>query len=177
MGWEFDWLYCLQKIHTPWLDQLMVKITSLADHGQFWILLGLAFLCFKKSRKIGIAVIASLILSVLIGNVILKNLVARSRPCWIDESVALLIQNPRDYSFPSGHTLASFTSSVSICLQNRRWGILAVGLAALIAFSRLYLFVHFPTDVLGGAAFGTASALFIYWVMKRKGLFLQKEGG
>lgn len=171
MGWEFELLYGLQKIHTPWLDQIMVGITSLADHGQFWILLGLVLICFKKSRKTGIAVIAALALSVLLGNVILKNLAARSRPCWIDETVDLLIRNPKDYSFPSGHTLASFTSAVSIFLQNKRWGIPALVLAALIAFSRLYLFVHFPTDVLGGILLGTASALTVYYVMKRKGIY------
>lgn len=175
MGWEFEFLYFLQTLHRPWLDQIMVRITSLADHGQFWVLLGLALICFKRSRKIGIAMIASMALSVLIGNVILKNLIARSRPCWIDETVVLLIGNPKDYSFPSGHTLASFTSAVSIFKQNKRWGTAALVLAALIACSRLYLFVHFPTDILGGIVLGTISALIVYRVMKKNGMFLGKD--
>ncbi|MBS6644802.1 MAG: phosphatase PAP2 family protein [Clostridiaceae bacterium] len=178
MGWEFELLYFLQKLHTPWLDQFLVRITGLSDHGEIWIALALAFLCFKKSRKMGIAMIGAMALSFLAGNVLLKNMIGRSRPCWIDSSVALLIDSPKDYSFPSGHTLVSFTASVSIYLQNRRWGLATLLLAVLITFSRLYLFVHFPTDILGGAVLGIASAFCVNHVMKKwKMLERQEEGG
>ena len=110
--------------------------------------------------------LVSIVIGAVIGNLILKNLIARDRPCWIDSQVVLLIENPKDYSFPSGHTLVSFEGAVSILLKNKRWGIAALVLACLIACSRLYLFVHFPTDVLFGAALGTVIAVLVgIWIL------------
>lgn len=84
----------------------------------------------------------------------LKNFVARPRPCWLDSSVRLLIANPTDYSFPSGHTLSSVIGATILTKTDRRFGYAAIPLAALIAFSRLYLYVHFPSDVLAAAVLG-----------------------
>ena len=156
---EFSILYFIQGLHTPFLDRFMTAVTSLGDKGWFFIVLGIILFCFKRTRKMGAAVLLSLAAGGLIGNVVLKNLVMRDRPCWIDESVRLLIQNPKDFSFPSGHTLASFETAVSIFLYNRKWGVPVIVLASVIALSRLYLFVHFPTDVLSGMALG----IFIGW--------------
>ncbi len=166
-GTEFDILYFLQSLHTPWLDVFMKEITSLGDHGIFWILTGAVLLCFKKTRIIGFCVILSLAAGFLVGNTFLKNVIARERPCWIDSSVPLLIHNPRDYSFPSGHTLASFEGAVSIWLYHRKWGTAALILAALIGFSRMYLFVHFPTDVLGGLILGVLIALLVHSIVEK----------
>ena len=102
-------------------------------------------LFFSRTRKVGLAVLLSLLGGFLVGNLLLKNLAARERPCWLMPEVLLLIESPHDYSFPSGHTLASFETAFSIFLYNKKWGIAAEVLAALIAFSRLYHFVHFPT--------------------------------
>ncbi len=166
-GTEFSILYFLQSLHTPWLDVLMKEITSLGDHGIFWILTGVILLCFKNTRIIGLCVILSLAVGFLVGNTFLKNVIARERPCWIDSSVPLLIHNPRDYSFPSGHTLASFEGAVSIWLYNRKWGTAALILAALIGFSRMYLFVHFPTDVLGGLILGVLIAFLVHSIVEK----------
>ena len=117
---EFSILYFIQGLHTPFLDRFMTAVTSLGDKGWFFIVLGIILFCFKRTRKMGAAVLLSLAAGGLIGNVVLKNLVMRDRPCWIDESVRLLIQNPKDFSFPSGHTLASFETAVSIFLYNRK---------------------------------------------------------
>ena len=160
---EFSILYFIQGLHTPFLDRFMTAVTSLGDKGWFFIVLGIILFCFKWTRKMGAAVLLSLAAGGLIGNVVLKNLVMRDRPCWIDESVRLLIQNPKDFSFPSGHTLASFETAVSIFLYNRKWGVPVLVLASVIALSRLYLFVHFPTDVLSGMALG----IFIGWNVHR----------
>lgn len=160
---EFSILYFIQGLHTPFLDRFMTAVTSLGDKGWFFIVLGIILFCFKRTRKMGAAVLLSLAAGGLIGNVVLKNLVMRDRPCWIDESVRLLIQNPKDFSFPSGHTLASFETAVSIFLYNRKWGAPVLVLASIIALSRLYLFVHFPTDVLSGMALG----IFIGWYVHR----------
>ena len=159
---EFSILYFIQGLHTPFLDRFMTAVTSLGDKGWFFIVLGIILFCFKRTRKMGAAVLLSLAAGGLIGNVVLKNLVMRDRPCWIDESVRLLIQNPKDFSFPSGHTLASFETAVSIFLYNRKWGVPVIVLASVIALSRLYLFVHFPTDVLSGMALG----IFIGWYVQ-----------
>lgn len=164
---EFEILYFLQTLHSPWLDEAMKGITSLGDKGVFWILTGVILFCLKKTRRLGVCVLLSLGVGLLSGNLLIKNLVERSRPCWIDPSVPLLIPNPRDFSFPSGHTLASFEAAVSIWLFNRKWGGAALILAVLIAFSRLYLFVHFPTDVLAGMVLGTAIAFGVHYIVKR----------
>ncbi|MFR1974204.1 MAG: phosphatase PAP2 family protein [Oscillospiraceae bacterium] len=111
-------------------------------------------ICTKKYRRQGILLLCGLAAGVLVGNVFLKNFVARPRPCWLDSSVRLLIANPTDYSFPSGHTLSSVIGATILTKTDRRFGYAAIPLAALIAFSRLYLYVHFPSDVLAAAVLG-----------------------
>lgn len=160
---EFSFLYVLQGLHTPFLDKFMTSVTFLGNSGWFFIVLGAALLCFERTRKTGFLVLVSLLVGLIIGNGAIKHLVMRARPCWIDQTVPLLIENPTDYSFPSGHTLAAFETAFIIFLVNRRWGIPMLGLAAVIGLSRLYLFVHFPTDVLSGMALG----IFIAWFVSR----------
>ena len=109
---------------------------------------------FKKYRKTGITIGTGLSAGVIIGNVLLKNLIARKRPCWINDTVNMLISIPQDYSFPSGHTLSSFIAATIIMHHDKRMGIAAYVLASMIAFSRLYLYVHFPSDVLAGVLIG-----------------------
>ena len=169
---EFGILYFLQSLHTPWLDAVMKNITHLGDSGIFWILTGLALFCFKKTRRMGFCVLLSLAGGLLIGNIFLKNLVARDRPCWIDPTIQLLVASPKDFSFPSGHTMASFEAAVSIFLYNRRWGAASIVLAVLISISRLYLIVHFPSDVLTGLVLGTVIAVAVHkiveWSVRQK---------
>ena len=136
----------------PLLDMLMPKITMLGNSGAVWILAAGGLLCTKKYRKYGIILLAGLAMGVLVGNVFLKHLIARPRPCWLDQSVPLLIAVPNDYSFPSGHTLASVIGATILTAADRRFGIIAIPLA--IAFSRLYLYVHFPSDILGAVILG-----------------------
>lgn len=151
---ELKILHIIQNLHTDFLDRIMIFFTNLGDAGFIWIIIALILLINKKHRKCGIMLVISLILSLIIGNIFLKNIIARQRPCWIDDTVNLLVNNPSDFSFPSGHTLSSFACAVSIYLYNKKNGKYAVALATIIAFSRLYLFVHFPTDVFAGIIFG-----------------------
>jgi len=167
MSWEFDFLYLLQRLHTPILDKIMIFITTLGDAGLIWILLAIAFLVTKKYRKCGLTMAISLFIMVLFGNLILKNVIMRDRPCWIDTNVLLLIKNPHDYSFPSGHTYASITSAIAIWLWHKKEGIFAIFIAILISFSRLYLFVHFPTDVLMSCILGVITAWISYYFVKK----------
>ncbi len=153
---ELSILDFIQKyIKSPVMDRIMVFITSLGDAGIIWILLALLMLISKKYRRTGIILSVGLILSLLIGNILLKPLCARIRPFAYREEIELLIKTPLDYSFPSGHTLASFISATIFLIKERKIGYGALILAVLIAFSRLYLYVHFPTDVLASVVLGT----------------------
>ena len=169
MSWEFDWLYALQDIHNPALDKVMVFVSVLGNAGIFWIAVGLLLLITKRYRRGGAQMLVAMAVTFIIGNLILKNLVARERPCWIDREVLLLMASPSDYSFPSGHSMNGFAGSVSLLCIDRRIGIPAVILAAIIAFSRLYLFMHFPTDVFAGIVIGLVIALITNYVFWKKG--------
>ena len=138
----------------PFLDFLMPKITDLGNGGAIWLLAAGGMLCTKKYRRQGALVLVGLLAGLLVGNVALKHLVARSRPCWLDPSVQLLIATPTDYSFPSGHTLSSTIAATILTKTDRRFGYVAIPLAVLIALSRLYLYVHFPSDVFAAALLG-----------------------
>ena len=135
-------------------DIIMPIITRLGDGGVVWIVLAVGLILFPKTRKIGITVAISLALEVICCNAILKPLVGRIRPYDINTAVGLLIPRPTDFSFPSGHTGASFAAAAALEDSNYRLRIPAWVLAVLIAFSRLYLYVHYPTDVLAGAMLG-----------------------
>ena len=167
MKWEFAFLYFLQELHSPLLDSIMLFFTKMGNIGMPWIALAVIFLCFKKTRKWGIAILGSLLLKELIGNLLLKNLIARSRPCWIDTAVPLLVSAPSSYSFPSGHTFDAIAASVSIYLYNKKAGIAAIIVGLIVAFSRLYLFVHFPTDVLASVVLGIIVAVFVHRLVEK----------
>lgn len=109
------------------------------------------------------------LLSFIVGNLIIKNMVDRLRPCQIDETVSLIVKIPFDSSFPSGHTLNGITAAVTLMFIDKRMGIPAIVLAVLIAFSRMYNFMHFPTDVMAGAVLGVVSAVFVNFLFKRAG--------
>lgn len=136
------------------LDVAMPVITRLGDGGFVWIFCSLFLLAFPKTRKAGAAMAAGLVLEVICCNVLLKPLTARLRPCDVNSGIRLLIPHPKGYSFPSGHTGASFAAASALYFSESRWKAPAFILAALIGFSRLYLYVHYPTDVLAGALIG-----------------------
>ena len=149
------------------LDALMPKITLLGHGGVIWLLAAAGMTYSKKYRKYGIAVFAALAAGVLVGNVCLKHLVARPRPCWL-ESVPLLISDPTDFSFPSGHTLSSVIAATVLTAANHKFGFAAIPLAALIAFSRLYLYVHFPSDVLASVVIGLLLGCAAVGIVRRQ---------
>ena len=157
---DFKILYFLQSLRTDFLDQFMVIVTKLAgSYGQIWLVVAALLLIFKKTRKAGFTVLLSYALVFIIGQLGLKDLIARPRPCHLDETVALLVKRPSSYSCPSTHAAWAFAAAASIACFHKKGCILAFLAAALIAFSRLYMFVHFPSDVLIGCVLGVLCAL------------------
>ena len=147
-----DWIQA--NLRSPIMDLLMTAITTLGNHGLIWFILAGILLLTPKHRKAGVAVLAGLALEVICCNLVLKPLVGRIRPCDVNPAVQLLVARPDDFSFPSGHTGASFAAVSALYFSRSRLWMPSLILAVLIAFSRLYLYVHYPTDILAGALLG-----------------------
>lgn len=152
------------------LDMIMPLITRLGDGGILWICCSLILLILPKTRKTGMVMAVSLGFEVLCCNVFLKPFVARIRPCDVNSTIQLLIPHPEGFSFPSGHTGASFAAASVLFFSRNRFRMPAFLLAALIGFSRIYLYVHYPTDVLAGALLG----IMLGWLGKVLVDFLEK---
>ncbi len=152
---------------TDWLTPIFKGITFFGEYGIGWIAIALVLLCFKRTRKIGLTVGIALLAGLLLGEVVLKNVIARPRPFTYFPEMTLLIPAPHGFSCPSGHTTSSFAAATSIFLYNKKWGAGALALAALIGFSRMYFTVHFLTDVLFGIALGVACACLAYYLIRR----------
>ena len=148
-----------ENLRNPVIDRVMVFISSLGDAGFLWIAIAFLLLLHKRYRKCGIVLILALMVEQIICDDILKPLIGRVRPCNKFPDVAQLTHRMHSASFPSGHTMKGFTSATILFIHHRPLGIGAYAIATLIGLSRLYLFVHYPSDVLAGAAFGVIVAL------------------
>lgn len=169
MNLEFLILNFIQEnIKNPFFDFLMPKISALGNDGLIWIIATVILLAIPKYRRGGVALAVGLLASLVVGNILLKPLIARTRPFDLAEGVELLILAPKDFSFPSGHTMSSVVSASILAMINKKFGYYAIPLATLIAFSRLYLYVHFPTDVLGGIMLGLLISTVIYFIFFKK---------
>ena len=167
-------LWIQDYVRTPVLDSLMRGITHLGDFGIFWILMALVLVLYPDTRRAGNVVIAGMLASFILNNLFLKNLVARTRPYEVIDGLTLLVDKASDLSFPSGHSATSFVAAVIILrLLPRRYGVSAMVLAAFIAFSRLYVGIHYPTDVLAGTVSGILIGLAI---TKISGLWEDRSG-
>ena len=156
-----DWIAA--NLWCPLLDTVMPIITLFGDAGIFWIALPVLFMVTKKYRRTGSGMMLALMMGLLLCNIWLKPTVARIRPYdfqmeYFSKEIQLLAGGMHDFSFPSGHTIASFEAAVVIVLNNKKLGIPAMILAVLIAFSRLYLYLHYPTDVIFSVILGSALA-------------------
>jgi undecaprenyl-diphosphatase len=172
-----EWIQA--NLQSGLLDTIMPIITMLGDGGIFWIVCSVLFTLHPKTRRMGIAMAIAMAMGLVICNMILKPVVGRMRPydyqinilgkTWNDLLVAgkLLVDTPHDYSFPSGHTIACFEASVAIMLSNKKLGIPALIIAVLVAFSRMYLYVHYPTDVIASIFLGSLFAVIGHIVAQR----------
>lgn len=156
------------KLHRPVLNKIMIFFTRIGTAGIIWfITLGIPTLFFDKSRPIGICTLAALGFNYLLSEVMIKNLIGRQRPSTFLDDDDMLINKPKDHSFPSGHASSSFAvTAVAVLMCPWYIALPAVIVACLIGFSRIYLQVHYLSDVIAGAVFGfmvgcTVTAIYV----------------
>lgn len=171
VAFDIPILYWIQEhLRCAFLDVFMPFITLFGDGGIFWIAWAALLLLFPKHRKTGLAMGIALILGVIVCNMFLKTQIARPRPYDFIENFdmsMLLVHEHGDKSFPSGHAIASFEAAVVLLYYSKKMGIPAMILAVLVSFSRLYIFVHYPTDVIASILLGTLFAFIGVWVMNK----------
>jgi len=170
-----DWIQA--NLQSGFMDAFMPFITKFGDHGTFWMIVAAILFIIPKTRKTGLGMAIAMMIGLLVCNVTLKPLVGRIRPYDLQAELGITIQllgeRMHDFSFPSGHTIASFEAAVVLLKNSKKMGIPAMILAVLIAFSRLYLYVHYPTDVIVSVILGT---LFAFIGNALAGLIVAKLG-
>lgn len=167
---DFAILDAIQQIRCAFLDYVMAFFTYLGEAGVIWIVTGVVLLFFKKTRATGAMLLAALALSFVVGNFVIKPIVARPRPFLINTNVNLFLSAPSGYSFPSGHATTAAAPAMVLLLKQRKLGLIALPVALLIMFSRLYNYVHYPSDILCGIVLGVLSALLVVFIFRKTGL-------
>ena len=162
-----DWIQA--NLTNGFFDFIMPIITLLGDAGIFWIACSVVLMFFPQHRKTGLSMAISLLIGLVVCNMTLKPLCHRIRPYdyqmqVFHREITLLIEAQHDFAFPSGHTIASFEACTALMIRNKKLGVPATVLACLIAFSRLYLYVHYPTDVIASIFLGIGIAYLGCWI-------------
>ena len=158
------------------LDYIMAFFSYIGEIGGIWIITAVILMCFRKTRATGAMVLSAVILGYLIGELGLKHFVARPRPFVENPAIQPFIAPPSGYSFPSGHSCSSFAAATVLLMRDKRFGIPALAVAVLIAFSRLYNYVHFPSDVLTGILLGVICAFVVAFIFRKTGLDRRLSG-
>lgn len=153
-AWDESVLRRILKKHTPKLNKIMILMSHLGNHGLIWFAFSIPFLFMNKWRLTGFTMLLAMAFAFFGGEITIKRIVGRVRPCKKEFEKDLLIKNPPEYSFPSGHTSSSFAVTTVISIMCPTWLLPALIISCLIAFSRMYLLVHYPTDVMAGIVFG-----------------------
>ncbi len=172
--WDASALLWIQEnLRNTFFDAVLPLYSTMGDAGLLWMALSALMLCFPKTRKAGLLALCAMALGLICNNLILKHLVARQRPWLVVENLLPLLEAPDPLSFPSGHTCAAFAAAGIWCrtLPGKGLRAIALLLAVLMGVSRLYVGVHFPTDVLAGMVVG----LFCSWVVWRLALLVEKK--
>ncbi|MBQ9674259.1 MAG: phosphatase PAP2 family protein [Ruminococcus sp.] len=177
---DFDILYWIQdNLKNAFLDVLMPFFSIAEEGGVIWIALAIGLICFKKTRYCGIAILLAMAVDTIICEGIIKNIVCRVRPCNQVDDLVMLVSKPQSYGFPSNHSASSFAAATAFAINIRKklWAIPVFLLATIVAVSRLYNFVHFPSDVLVGTILGILIAVIVCYIMDKSGFkaFLQRK--
>lgn len=161
-------LFNIEKyMQNEYLDRLMPIVTSMGNGGLIWITIAGVLMLDKSYKAIGNVVILTLIISTIIGEGIVKHLVRRVRPCNYQSTINLLIAKPMSYSFPSGHTVSSFAVAEILSIYFSQYKLIFIGVALLIAFSRLYLYVHYPSDIISGIIIGILCSKLVFIILRQ----------
>ena len=167
--------YIQSNFKSPFLDKTMPFVSAMGNIGFIWIALIIILLLTKKYRKTAIITLGALIMGTILGEGLLKHIIGRQRPPMDLIGIKLLIPEPTTFSFPSGHTTSSFAAAGVIAKYIKKMKIPAFLLAGCIAFSRLYLFVHYPSDVLGGIILGLACSYTAIYISRKTGFIPDKQ--
>jgi undecaprenyl-diphosphatase len=156
-------------LRLPILNGAVCFYTKLGDSGMLFIVLALLMLCFAKTRRAGGTALAAMAFGLVVTNLTIKPLMSRARPWVVMEGFETLVRSSDPNSFPSGHTCAAFAFAIAVCMVlPQRWAkAAAVAAAVLMGFSRLYVGVHFPSDVLAGAFIGSMCGLLASWIVTK----------
>lgn len=169
---DFSILYWIQdNLRNSFMDFVMPLFSNLQDGGLIWISIAVVMLFFKRTRYCGIAVLFAMGIDTLITEYGIKNIVCRVRPCNLVDDVNMLVKKPTSYSFPSNHSASAFAGAVAVMLtiKKKAWTIPAFVFSGIISFSRMYVFVHFPSDVFAGILLGSTVAVLVCYLMKKTG--------
>lgn len=152
-------LWVQQHVRSPFLSAFFIPFTTIGNAGILFILIGVLLLFFKRTRQSGILLLISLTISFILNDIVVKNIVQRPRPYNTFSQIIPLVPPPGKYSFPSGHTAAAFSSMMTLFFTQKKHAIMGLIIAFLMGFSRIYVGVHYPTDVFFGAFLGTTVAV------------------
>ncbi|MFL0248160.1 phosphatase PAP2 family protein [Candidatus Clostridium stratigraminis] len=161
--------FCSVVIKNNFFDTVMPIASNINNNGEVWILIAIVLLLNKniEVKEIGAAMLIALLLGLVLGEGVLKNLIGRARPTSPAYNYTFLISPPKSFSFPSGHTTSSFAAFGVCFFKKARYRYFALALAITIAFSRIYLHVHYPSDILGGIILGLISAKLAVNISKK----------
>lgn len=169
---DFSILYWIQdNLRNSVMDFLMPLFSNMQNSGLIWIAIAIVLIFFKRTRYCGFAILLAMGIDTLITECGIKNIVCRVRPCNLVNNVDMLVEKPNSYSFPSNHSASAFAAATAVLLtvKKKAWSIPAFIFSGIIAFSRVYVFVHFPSDVLVGIVLGSTVAVLVCYLMKKTG--------
>jgi len=164
---SLDFLYFIQNhLRSPFLDKLFVFITYLGGPVNIFIIIGIIYFFLKNRREEGTAILLSLVLSAIIAVLILKKIINEPRPCDVDTSVILLVKRPYGQSLPSGHAAVTAAGATIFFIYKNKFRWLALLFTIVMCYTRMYLFVHYPLDVVTGLIVGVLSAFLAMYLLK-----------
>lgn len=164
---DADILYWIHaSLSSGAMDAVMKAVTMSGNYAAVWLIVSAVLILRKPTRNAGTVMILALVAGHVLNDYVIKEIVARPRPFVEDPSIVLIIDPPGGYSFASGHTVKAFAAAFALFIYERKWGSVALCYAALMGFSRMYLCIHYPSDVVAGAFIGIFCALLVYYIMK-----------